>query len=120
MAAMVAVLVRVNTEQHEHRRRRVEQLLKPGGKPLGVPSRSGSRVRRVSEGPVEAVAMFRSLRAMRRIADLPDYPGRRAEIPGLGYVGLRIVSKSGEPTLDVDVRIDGLRNVKFKYVGRDL
>ncbi len=103
----------------EQQRRRLEELLKSGGEPLGVPARSGSKVRRVSEDPIEAAVLFSVLKALGRRANLPTYPGRRVEIPGLGYVGYRLSSKSGEPTIDVSVSIDGLRNVKFKYVGRD-
>lgn len=113
---MVAAVARVNIEQ---RRRILEESLKPGGELLGVLARPGSRVRRVSEDPIEAVFLFRSLSKLGRDAPLPTYPGWRVEIPGLGYVGFRFSSKSGEPTMDVSVSIDGLRNVKFKYVGRD-
>lgn len=76
-------------------------------------------MRRVSEGEPEALDLFSKLTAFGQKAQLPTYPGLRIEIPGLGYVGYRAVSKSGEPTIDVGVSIEGLRDVKFKYVGRD-
>ena len=100
-------------------RERLEELLKPGGKLLGEPSRRGSRVRRVPEGEPEAIWLFSRLALMGEKAQLPTYRGLRVKIPDLGYVGYRAVSKSGEPTIDVNVRIEGLRGVKFKYVGRD-
>lgn len=40
-------------------------------------------------------------------------PGRLVELPELGYVGYR---ETPTPTVDVNVSIEGLRNVKFKFV----
>lgn len=44
-------------------------------------------------------------------------PGHRIEVPGLGYVNYREESKSGPPSLDVSVTIEGLEKVRFKFVG---
>ncbi len=102
----------------EERRRRLEELLKPEGELLGEPpARKGSKVRRVRERDIEAVYLFSHLAVLGHKANLPTYPGLRIELPALGYVGYRAASKSGEPTIDVNVRIGGLRDVKFKYVG---
>ncbi len=49
-------------------------------------------------------------------APIPTYFGSRVHIPGVGIVGYRPVSKSGEPTVDVSVSIEGLENVKFKFM----
>lgn len=40
-------------------------------------------------------------------------PGKLVEIPDLGYVSYR---QTPTPTVDVNVNIEGLRNVKFKFV----
>lgn len=103
----------------EELRQRLEELLKPGGEPLGQPKRTGGKVRRVSEEESEAAELFSRLAALGWEANIPNYPGPRVEIPGLGYVGYRQKSKSGPPTIDVGVSIDGLRDAKFKYVGRE-
>ena len=84
---------------------------------MGRPARKGSKVRRVSGGKEEAEGMFRELARWGRDASIPTYRGERIELPGIGYVGYREASKSGEPTVDVSVSIEGLRDVKFKFVG---
>ena len=45
----------------------------------------------------------------------PGYPGRGAELPdGGGFIGLRPRSKSGPPTIDVNIPGIGVREVKFQ------
>ena len=98
-------------------RRLVEALLKPGGEPLGEPApRPGSKVRRVQAGAKEAQQLFQELAQLGHDALIPTYPGRRVRIPGVGTVGYRPVSKSGEPTVDVNVSIEGVGIVKFKFM----
>lgn len=102
-------------------RERVEELLKPDGEVIGVRPRPNSNVRRVASlAPVEDAR-----ETFERLAELGhDYsdespsrgsrPGRLVEIPDLGYVGYR---ETPTPTVDVNVIIEGLSNVKFKFVG---
>ncbi len=93
-------------------RRIVEALLKPGGEPLGEPApRPGSKVRHVQAGAKEAQHLFQELAQLGHDAPIPTYPGRRVRIPGVGIVAYRPVSKSGEPTVDVSVSIEGLEAV---------
>lgn len=97
-------------------RRRVEELLKPGGEVIGERPRPNSKVRRVAvDSPAEeARQLFDQLAELGH--DHPGVgsrPGRLVEMPGLGYVGHR---ETPTPTVDVNVNIEGLRNVKFKFV----
>jgi len=92
-------------------------LLEPDGSLLGVLPRRGSKVRRVYGGQKEAEALFGRLAKLGRDTRIKTYPGKRVELPGCGYAGYREVSKSGEPTIDVDVNIEVMGNVKFKFVG---
>jgi hypothetical protein len=97
-------------------RRLVEALLKPDGEPLGELPRARSKVRRVQAGAREAQQLFQRLAQLGHDAPIPTYFGSRVHIPGVGIVGYRPVSKSGEPTVDVNVSIEGLENVKFKFM----
>lgn len=92
-------------------------LLGPNGEPLGKPARKGSKVRRVNGGAEEAEELFGTLAQRGSDASIETYPGERIRLPEIGYVGYRAASKSGPPTVDVSVNIEGLRNVKFKFVG---
>jgi hypothetical protein len=92
-------------------------LLEPDGSLLGVLARRGSKVRRVYGGQTEAEELFGRLAKLGRDARIETYPGKRVELPGCGYAGYREASKSGEPTVDVDVNIKAIGNVKFKFVG---
>lgn len=64
----------------------------------------------------EARAIFEELAELGCPAPVAGNPGQRIEIPGLGYVNYREVSKSGPPSLDVSVTIEGLEKVRFKFV----
>ncbi len=94
-------------------------LLGPGGGPIGdPPARPKGKVRKVHKGKKEAEELFGELRKLGRnspVADAPDL--QRTELPGLGFVSYRPVSRSGPPTIDTRVNISGLENVKFKFVG---
>lgn len=98
-------------------RRRIEELLKPGGEVLGTKPRRTGRVRRVAAGVEEARSIFEELEKLGHPAPVAGNPGQRVEIPGLGYVNYREESKSGPPSLDVSVTIEGLERVRFKFVG---
>jgi hypothetical protein len=92
-------------------------LLEPDGSLLGELARRGSKVRRVYGGQKEAEELFGRLAKLGRDSRIETYPGKRVELPGCGYAGYREASKSGEPTVDVDVNIEAIGNVKFKFVG---
>lgn len=101
-------------------RHRVEELLKPGGEVIGIRPRQRTMVRRVvvSSPAREARELFKQLadlgnEAVTREPTHGSRPGRLVKIPDLGYVGYR---ETPTPTVDVNVSIEGLRNVKFKFV----
>lgn len=94
----------------------IENLLCPDGQIIGTPG-SSTRIRQLAGTVNDARDLFDQLAALGEPAPIPTYPGERVEIPGVGYVGLRPVSKSGEPTIDVGARICGTKDIKLKFVG---
>ena len=108
-------------ERGEGLRIRIRELLMPGGEILGEPPRRReSRIRRVRGGVEDARQLFEQLAGLGQDAPTPEHPGRRIEIPGIGFVSYRPVSKTGPPTIDIRFNIiSELENVKFKFVGRE-
>ena len=96
----------------------LRRLLYPGGNPIGNPGKS-SRIRRLPGDLFDARALFNELAQLGVPDDTATYPGNRVKIAyGLGYVGIRNVSGSGEPTVDVDVNIGGAERIKkIKFLG---
>jgi hypothetical protein len=84
----------------------IEDILMPGGKPLGVKGtgpRASARLREVAGGQVEAERLFRELTQGGRDITPTTYPGQLIELPnGRGTIGYRPASKSGPPTIDVN------------------
>lgn len=87
-------------------------LLMPGGVTLGTAG-SDPSIREVPGGVREAQDLFDDL--TRRGIDVtpPTHPGKLVALPGGGFIGLRLVSKSGPPTIDVDIPGLPIRKVKF-------
>lgn len=79
----------------------------PGGNPIGVKARrprASARLREVAGGQVEAERIFQELTQGGKDITPPNYPGKLIELPsGRGTIGYRPASKSGPPTLDVNV-----------------
>jgi hypothetical protein len=86
--------------------RSVEDILMPGGQPIGVKGtgkRASARLREVSGGPAAADHFFQELARGGKDITPPGYPGKLIELPnGRGTVGYRPASKSGPPTIDVN------------------
>lgn len=98
-------------------RQRVKELLQPDGSLIG--ESTGKKVREVEGSEEDAQQLYEKLSRLGEDAPRPSYYGDRVEIPRLGNVGFRRRSKSGPPTIDVNVNIEGLRDgVKFKFVER--
>jgi hypothetical protein len=79
----------------------------PGGTPIGVKAtgpRASARLREVSGGRAEAERLFQELTQGGKDVTPTSYPGTLVELPnGRGIVGYRPASKSGPPTIDVNV-----------------
>ena len=88
-------------------------LLMPNGKPLGAKGTKAS-IREIPGGQKAAEDLFEDLTVAGKPVALPSYPGKMVDLPGGGRVGLRSISKSGEPTVDVD--IPGIPIKKLKFV----
>ncbi|MFL6193494.1 MAG: RHS repeat domain-containing protein [Thermoanaerobaculia bacterium] len=87
-------------------------FLRPAGQWLGRIG-SGNRIREVSGGLAEAERVFAQLSQGGRVIENTTYPGTLVELEGVGTVGLRPVSKSGPPTIDLMVRGVDIRKIKF-------
>jgi hypothetical protein len=85
----------------------IEDILMPGGKPIGVKAtgpRASARLREVTGGRAEAERIFRELTQGGKDVTPMGYPGKLIELPsGRGTIGYRPASKSGSPTIDVNV-----------------
>src|SRR5688572_9658761 len=87
--------------------------LMPGGNPVGIPS-TGRNVRELPGGNQAADDMFKKLAHGGTPNKPAGYPGSGYDLPGGGWVGLRPASKSGEPTIDVNIPGVPIRKLKFK------
>jgi hypothetical protein len=79
----------------------------PGGRPLGVKAsgkRASARLREVPGGQTEAEQLFQELTQGGTDITPSGYVGTLIALPnGRGTVGYRPASKSGPPTVDVNV-----------------
>jgi hypothetical protein len=85
--------------------RSIDEILMPGGKPIGVKGtgpRASARLREVAGGQTEAERLFQELMQGGKDVTPAGYPGTLIELPnGRGTVGYRPASKSGPATIDV-------------------
>jgi hypothetical protein len=89
-----------------------QHLLLPKGKPIGA-KESKESIREVPGGQKVADELFDDLTAGGKPVTVPTYPGKMVDLPGGGRVGLRLKSKSGEPTIDVDIPGIPIKKIKF-------
>jgi len=89
-----------------------EDILMPGGKPIGIPG-PGRRVREVAGGQQEADELFNILTQGGKPNTPMGYPGLASDLPGGGWIGIRPVSKSGPPTIDLNIPGIPIRKIKF-------
>jgi hypothetical protein len=79
----------------------------PGGKPIGVKGtgpRASARLREVAGGQAEAERIFQELTQGGQDITPVGFPGKLIKLPqGRGTIGYRTASKSGPPTIDVNV-----------------
>jgi len=86
-------------------------ILMPGGLPLGQPG-SSPDIREVSGGLKEAQDMFDDLTKGATPVIGSTHPNL-VRLPGGGTVGLRVFSKAGPPTVDVNIPGIPIREIKF-------
>lgn len=89
-----------------------KDLLMPNGIPIGTTG-SDPSIREVPGGQTDAEDLFNDLAVGGNAVNVPTYPGRMLDLPGGGRVGLRPKSKSGPPTIDVDIAGIPIKKIKF-------
>ena len=90
------------------------EVLTPGGKAIGKPG-SSPKIRELPGGEAGAEGLFRQLTGGGGTdVTPPGYKGTMIELPGGGRVGLRLISKSGSPA--IDVRIPGINITKIHFL----
>jgi hypothetical protein len=92
--------------------RSLDEMLRPGGRLIGSEGTS-AQIRILKGGVSEAQALFDQLSAGGTVITETTYPGTLVRLQGGGTVGLRPVSTSGPPTIDVRVPGVGIREIKF-------
>jgi hypothetical protein len=92
------------------------ELIRPGGKPLGIPGQS-SGVRELTGGKEDAERIFESLTKGGKDVTQSNHVGRVVELPEGGHIGYRPFSRSGEPTIDVNLPGESIREIKFVSPG---
>jgi hypothetical protein len=89
-----------------------QDLLMPNGKPIRTKGSKAS-IREVPGGQEAAEDLFDELTAGGKPVTVPAYPGKMVDLAGGGRAGLRAKSKSGEPTIDVDIPGIPIKKIKF-------
>lgn len=84
----------------------------PGGNPIGAKGQ-GRNVREVQGGQKKADEIFDDLIVGATPNTSAGYPGTGYDLPTGGWVGLRTSSKSGPPTIDVNIPGIPIRKIKF-------
>lgn len=92
--------------------RDARDLLMPAGEPIGMEG-SWPAIREIPGGRTAADDFFRDLTLGGIPVSLPGYPGTMFDLPGGGRVGLRPISKSGVPTIDIDIAGIPIKKLKF-------
>jgi hypothetical protein len=89
-----------------------KDLLIPKGKPIGTKG-SKESIREVPGGQRAADDLFDELTVGGKQVSVPTYPGKMVNLPSGGRVGIRTKSKSGEPTIDLDIPGIPIKKIKF-------
>jgi hypothetical protein len=93
-----------------------QDLLMPGGNPLGTPggkTKNRQNIREAPGGQSAANNLFGHLTKGGKANTPAGYPGTGIDLPGGGWVGMRPVSKSGPPTIDIDIPNIPIKKIKF-------
>ena len=89
-----------------------KDILNPGGKPLGRPGKS-PEIRVQNGGDKAARDLYDQLSKGGTPESPPNYPGFGTRLPNGDWVGYRPTSRSGTPTIDLD--IDGIDFNKIHF-----
>jgi hypothetical protein len=89
------------------------EILQPGGELIGTPGTS-TGIRELPGHQREAEELYERLSTGGREAAPPGYSGRAVELPGGGFVGLRLESKSGGPAIDVNIPGIEITRIHFR------
>jgi hypothetical protein len=87
-------------------------VLNPAGHLIGIAG-SSERIRVLRGGTSVAEALFTQLSKGGQVVPKSSYPGIIVYIEGVGTVGYRPLSKSGPPTIDVNIIGIAIKKLKF-------
>jgi hypothetical protein len=90
----------------------ISDLLLPGGQQVGA-SGSLDVIRELPGGQQAAEALFRRLTKDGTDVTPSGHPGLHVQMPDRGHIGYRPISRSGPPTIDVNVAGIAIRKLKF-------
>jgi hypothetical protein len=90
----------------------IDDILRPGGRLIGAEG-SSSQIRILKGGISDARKLFEQLTHEGVPIESTTYPGTLVRLSNGGTIGLRPVSTSGPPTLDVRIPGIGIREIKF-------
>jgi hypothetical protein len=91
----------------------ISNLLLPNGQPVGNRG-SHDAIRELTEGPEAAEALFERLSDGGMDVTPLGHRGKLVQIPGGGHIGYRPTSRSGPPTIDVNIPGIAIRKLKFR------
>jgi hypothetical protein len=91
-----------------------EDILTPGGVPIGTPNGKDETIRNLPGGQAAADELFGRL-SQGGTPTQPNYPGTAVTLPGGGFVGIRSgsASSSGVPAIDVNIPGVGIGKIHF-------
>jgi hypothetical protein len=89
-----------------------QEILMPGGSPVGT---AGSKpgIRELPGGIEGAKQMFDDLKVGAVPSTPLDYPGQGCIPPGGKFIGLRPVSDSGDPAIDINIPEIPIKKLHF-------
>jgi hypothetical protein len=91
----------------------ISELLLPDGRPIGDRG-SLDVIRQLPGGQDVARSLFDRLSEGGTDVTPPGYRGKLVQIPGRGHIGFRPTSRSGPPTIDVNIAGIAIRKLKFR------
>lgn len=100
-------------EEQRVTRKAISDLLLPGGQPVGNRGRLDV-IRELSGAQEAAEVLFEQLREGGTDVTPPGHRGKLVQMPGGGHIGYRPTSRSGPPTIDLNIAGVAIRKLKFR------